>query len=83
MELDPAKVSNFYEWANLQDVHLATYKLVQDPDEPEEHEHVLYPLEMEEAEAVMERYLAWKANRHQVNRELPCPSSTTVNAADF
>jgi hypothetical protein len=71
-ELDPEQVSTFFDWANIQDIHLATYRVVQDPDNPEDHEHVLYPLGMEETEAILERYLSWKANRCQVNK-LPEP----------
>ena len=59
-ELDPEQVKTFFDWLNVQDMHLCGYKLVQDPDEPEAHEHVLYPLEMEETEAVLERYLKWR-----------------------
>jgi hypothetical protein len=63
-ELDPEKVHTFWDWLNIQDMYLAQYKVVQDPDNPVDHEHVLYPLGREETEAVFQRYL-----KHLIHRE--------------
>jgi hypothetical protein len=55
-ELDPGKVTTFWEWLNLHDMHLCKWEMFTGEDNLQ-HRHELVPLEMEEAEAVLERYL--------------------------
>lgn len=45
----------FWEWLNQQDMHLARWETTGETFE--DHDHVLVPLEEEETEALLERYL--------------------------
>jgi len=61
-ELDPEKTTTFWEWLNAHDIELCKWTLVEGPEAGDvmgktDHHHELVPLEMAEAEAVLERYL--------------------------
>jgi hypothetical protein len=53
------KTITFWEWLNQQDIHLARWQPTEEYDlwGNDRHEHVLVPLEEEETEVILERYL--------------------------
>lgn len=61
-ELDAEKTQTFWEWLNIHDMHLAKWELVDGPEPGDvmgrtDHHHELIPLDMEETEAILNRYL--------------------------
>lgn len=57
--LNPDEIVTFWDWLNVHDMHLARWECVEEYDMwgNDKHEHVLVPLDMEETEAILDRYL--------------------------
>jgi len=60
-QLDPAKTRTFWEYLNANNLTLCTWEMVPDGDQ---HTHDLVELEMEQVEAVLNRYLILR-RRHK------------------